>query len=492
MNNIVSWLVNKFGVVSLTMWAISILSTILERVVLFAVCAMILTLFVIFIRRIRSSRVRFAALTTFSFILFGMLYITFPFYEYPFPVTGYLFPGNHPFATALVLALFLAAGSWQSWWPHKDESGRRYHVQIGQISAAVLVSGVAALLLNGWALRPMARALHADPAVQQFAKGDFSGLEFDAENHLLFACGHGTRYLLAFQVDKLSSAPLKSQVEIDGPQSFAFNPKDQELYVANAKTETVFVLDATTLALKHRYSNVGITPGDVWVNWDQTTGHIFVASEVSRGKSSTIAIDQQTGQIRSIPFAAYITYQDPTKPWLYMDLEREPELVLYDTKTRKIIAHFNTRRKYLSRMGLNPDHSELLVSAPVNSAVLRLNAETLAQEGKIDAVFGVRTVAVDPVRNLLFVGSLTSNLVELIDLKTSARIAKYFVGPWLRTIALDTRSGTAYVSSIEGLFRIRYGSEVSQPSSSASSASTEFRKQMVFKDTNKNAISPSH
>jgi hypothetical protein len=91
--------------------------------------------------------------------------------------------------------------------------------------------------------------------------------------------------------------------------------------------------------------------------------------------------------------------------------------------------------------------------------IWRLNSETLAENGRIKTVLGVRTLAVDSVRNLLFAGSLTSNVVEVIDLTTNASVAKYYVGPWLRTIALDTASGTAYVSSIEGLFWIHYANK---------------------------------
>jgi hypothetical protein len=47
-------------------------------------------------------------------------------------------------------------------------------------------------------------------------------------------------------------------------------------------------------------------------------------------------------------------------------------------------------------------------------------------------------------------------MLEAIDLETKARVAKSYVGPWLRTIVLDTTRGVAYVSSIEGLFRVDY------------------------------------
>ena len=64
------------------------------------------------------------------------------------------------------------------------------------------------------------------------------------------------------------------------------------------------------------------------------------------------------------------------------------------------------------------------------------------------------------MRNLLLAGSLASNMLDVIDLETRARVAKYYVGPWLRTIALDSAAGVAYVSSIEGLFTINYATRI--------------------------------
>ncbi|TAJ85700.1 hypothetical protein EPO44_16235 [bacterium] len=133
-------------------------------------------------------------------------------------------------------------------------------------------------------------------------------------------------------------------------------------------------------------------------------------------------------------------------------------MVVYNTELRKFVASFDAGKRWLERMDMTPDQQELLVSAPVNSVILRFDPETLEFRGIIGAVLGVRTLAVDPVRNLLLTGSLISNMLEVIDLETKARVAKYYVGPWLRTIALDTEAGVAYVSSMEGLFRVDYTS----------------------------------
>jgi len=77
----------------------------------------------------------------------------------------------------------------------------------------------------------------------------------------------------------------------------------------------------------------------------------------------------------------------------------------------------------------------------LHSDVLRFDAQTLEFKGRIGTVFGVRALAVDAARNLLLTGSGLTNMVDVIDLKTKKRVAKHYVGPWLRAIALDQKAG---------------------------------------------------
>jgi DNA-binding beta-propeller fold protein YncE len=105
---------------------------------------------------------------------------------------------------------------------------------------------------------------------------------------------------------------------------------------------------------------------------------------------------------------------------------------------------------------MTPDQTEVLVASPVHSEVLRFDAETLDLKGSIPSIFGVRSLAIDPVRKLLLCGSMVNNLLEVIDLETNKRIAKYYVGPWFRKIVLDTNTGIAYISTGMGLYRVNY------------------------------------
>ena len=93
----------------------------------------------------------------------------------------------------------------------------------------------------------------------------------------------------------------------------------------------------------------------------------------------------------------------------------------------------------------------------VNGLVLDTvgDGDTLAVKGQIKSSFGVRTIAVDPKRNLLLTLSLVTNVLDVIDLNTYKSVKRYYLAPWLRSIVLDGE-GTAYVSCFSGLFRVSY------------------------------------
>ena len=99
---------------------------------------------------------------------------------------------------------------------------------------------------------------------------------------------------------------------------------------------------------------------------------------------------------------------------------------------------------------------EFFVAAPAKATALQFDAETLEHKTTIPIGFGGRTIAIDPIRGLLLSGSLVTHKLEVVDLSTQQQIAKYHLGPWLRTIVVDRDAGIAYVSSHEGLFTVRY------------------------------------
>ncbi len=306
--------------------------------------------------------------------------------------------------------------------------------------------------------------LHANPSVQKFAQGRFNWIELNPEQGMLYAVGHGTRYLLAFDVTQLEKPPTRSITEIGKTQSFAFNPERQEIYAMRAETGELLYLDALTLKAFKSVPIKDISPGDVWIAWDRITDSIVVASEADRETGTPFFMfDRESGAVlATIPLpvipTAFLIFH-PDEPRMYFNSFKDTYLVAWDTLEHQVVQKVETSQR-TDRMAFSPATSEVLVASPLDGAILRYDAETLEYKGDIPASFGDRTLSIDPKRNLLLVGNFINNRMQVIDLKTNEPLASFYLGPWIRTIALDAESGIAYVSTIHNLFKVDYVTDV--------------------------------
>jgi hypothetical protein len=333
---------------------------------------------------------------------------------------------------------------------------------LGRLPVALMVPAVAALLLSPYRLAELHRLLFPNPAVERFSQGNFNGLELDVEQQRLYASGYGFNHLQLYQLDALDRPPRQSPVETAYAQGFGYNPLDQELYVYHQDNQHLLVLDAATLELKKTIETPQLSPGDAWVVWDKFTGNLLIASEADELKGiPMVVINPKTGYlIDTLEIAPGFILPHPTRPLFFMTVsffQERNDLIVYNSELHQIVNETPVAEN-LDRLALTVYHDELELLAPsaLDATVLRLDPETLEHKGQINSLFGARAIAVDPVHNLLLSGSLVSHWLELIDLNSQQRLARFYVGPWLRGISLDSQAGVAYISSHEGLFKINY------------------------------------
>jgi hypothetical protein len=460
-DHVVTWLAQRLTLLDVTMWGIQILSTITERALLFVVCAVAMAVMIAVTRRIPSVRLRPFVPFAGALVLFGGLYA--------------IFPTRHGSTIALVLVLVVAMIQLPAWMPGRDAGSGAPRLGVFRwLVSVVVMPGLAVGLLNGWSLMPLAQAMHHDRAVRHVAAIDLDSLALDRENRLLYASGHGTRYLLAYDIDHLNQPPHVSGVRIDNAQSFSYSPVNREIYVFNDRDHALLVLNAKTLDLKKAIPDVRMTEGDSRIVYDRYTDTLFIASEggywglpTSEAGYPIAIVARSTGQLvytmkdcggLCIPGLIDI---HPRAPITYLVFPKR--VLAFNTVTRKMGDRPFQSDSWVDGMAFTPDGTELLVGAPLRAAVLRFDAESLAPKGTIGTVFGVRTLAVDPDRELLVSASLATNMVDVIDLRSRRRAATYYVGPWLRSISLDTKGGFAYISSTEGLFAVDYVSRLTTP-----------------------------
>lgn len=302
--------------------------------------------------------------------------------------------------------------------------------------------------------------LNYDPAVEKFAEGDFNWLEINFERRELYAIGPGLNFIMIFNMNQVNIPPQKAKTSIDRTQSFAFNPDLQEVYVYNNITREVLYLAAPDLTLVRTVPIPDLANGDVWVKWNKETDTISVSSEADLNNGIPFyLLDRQSGEtLATMPMpvipTAFIVFH-PEKPIMYFNSFKDTYLVAWDMEKHQIIKKTQTTPR-TDRMTFSPDTSEIMVASPLDGTILRYDAETLELTGKIKVSLGDRTIALDPARNLLIVGNFFNNKIKVIDLETETTLKTYYLGPWIRTIALDTKNGVAYVSTVRNLFKVTY------------------------------------
>lgn len=312
---------------------------------------------------------------------------------------------------------------------------------------------------NNQRILTLGEKLLSSPSVEKFAEGGYNWLDLNLENSLLYASGHNVNYIIAYNTQNLSLPPLKSKTQVGKPQSFAYNPILQELYVYRADTQELLYLDAVTLDLLRSVPVPNLSAGDVWINWHPEIDAITIASEADFEVGTPfLMMSRESGEIlASIPLPLIPTNVafDNENNIFFFNSFRDTYLVAWDMNSYQVIQQTEISPG-TDRLVYNSSTSEILIASAQEGAILRYDATTLEFKGKIETSIGDRTLALDQSRNLLLVGNFINNYVQVIDLKTYQPISRFYIGPWIRTITLDTKNGIAYISTIKNLFKLTY------------------------------------
>jgi DNA-binding beta-propeller fold protein YncE len=338
-------------------------------------------------------------------------------------------------------------------------SGRTASV-IQMLPGVILASGIAAAALNFEQLVPLEQAIRMPPEVSIIDRGNFNWIELDPTGQYLYVTGHGLQYLQRYDMMQPSEPPLLSSAPVDSAQGFTYDPEAGEIYVFNNVTQTLLYLDATTLELKRSLLVTEVSPGDSWMTVDPHTDTITIVSEADiRIGTPFVVLNRTTGEIldQRDDLDASSILVHPDKPVLYLSFSRyNTNVMTYDLE-QHVVSHQTPTDPRVDRMEYWEAANELLLASPVESRVIRFDADNLELKGTINANFGVRVIEVDPVRNLLLCGSLTTGTVAVFDLATGEQRGSFYLGPWLRTFALDPSTGTVYVSGNGALYKVNYG-----------------------------------
>jgi hypothetical protein len=325
---------------------------------------------------------------------------------------------------------------------------------------AVVTAVALGFLVSGARLVPMEQAARSGEAVNVVARGDFNGLALSSDGDHLFITGHGVPRLMRY--DLRTRAVTLAKAETGSSQGLAYDPDRREIMLHDRQADKIIVIGADDLQLRRMLPATDLSEGDAWIVVDSHA--VTVASEAnSRTGWPLLVIDRDTGRLlfrrREDPGNLLA---HPTLPIVYMSFfRRSSDLLSLDAETGRIAARVDAPER-LDRMEFDARRNELLAASTAEGQVLRYDATTLKPKGSYRAITGVRVMAVDASRDEMLVGSIATGEVALIELASGEVVKRWYLGPWLRTIKLDTARGTAFVSANGWLYSLRYAA--SRPS----------------------------
>ena len=332
---------------------------------------------------------------------------------------------------------------------------------------AFVVAGLlGAGLLEGTRLVSIEHWLRSSPEVRVVDHGDFNALTLDESRHCLFAPEGTSDHLRCYALDDSLRTYRSSDTTTGRSQGFGYDPVAGELYTYDRDANALLYFDAATLHRTRTVTGFDLSPGDSWIVYEPRTNAIIVASEADDVSGTPIiVVDRTTGAVRARrndPGNSFLVV-DPDRPVVYMSffatqVDRVPQtrgVMAYDVSGDSLVGH-GRRDERVDRAVLWQARHELLVTAPTEGRIWRIDTRTFQVTGTIRAALGVRPTAVDERRHLLLFGSTVDGCVTVVDLLTGRRTARFYLGPWLRTIALREADGIAYVSTIDALYELRY------------------------------------
>jgi DNA-binding beta-propeller fold protein YncE len=436
--------------------AMSVYGTMAARVVLLVLLVAVISGLAFLLRKVMTGRLWAVAVLAAAAVVYLLVF-------YLLPPLSLEDGGPISWRRVIVGAAFgctvLFAGLWiaAAWLAGRLHVPARSALLGSFLVALVSASAVASLVPHGYRLHQLTDLVIHDDAVSIALDANVNGIYINEARRRLYATGNGSDRVFAFSLDDLSAPPLLGQEGSGGSESLAFNEKDNEIYIFG--NQSLRVLDADSLKILETHSFPTVSPGDARPMWDEATRRLLVTSEADEVVGKPLIVLDRNGWkiIADENLMVGNAIKHPTSSRFYLSFFRyAAELVAYDIDTLKIGAEVRTHSKRFDRLEFDTTRNEVLVTAPMEGRIYRMDADTLEPKGSFKSDFGCRSLAIDAARGVMLCASLLSNNLVAIDLATHEVVASYRLGPWLRTVVIDKKTNRAYVSSRYGIYSVDY------------------------------------
>jgi len=250
-------------------------------------------------------------------------------------------------------------------------------------------------------------------------------------------------------------------------QYLTYNEYTNDLYIVDRAIPALITLDLNNYKIKNRIIDPIFNEGDCRAALCKNNLYVIDENNLNIYKIDLLnSVITMRKNISNIGESAFITYNEK-KDMLY-------------------VTNWLDNKEYQNYFiwGINPENLEIVrtirVPSPVSnilfddnktyvhigakeksflySYIFIYDTKTLKVVDKIKVPFGLREIAIDEKRNLLFAGNGLVNIVEVIDLKTKKIVNIFKCGNYLLVnMALDTKRKYCFVTTQHfGLFRFNY------------------------------------
>jgi len=237
------------------------------------------------------------------------------------------------------------------------------------------------------------------------------------------------------------------------------------LYLTDRASEKLVIMDINDYTIKGEVYHPMIDEGDNYIEYDRDSLYLLGEGE---NELKLIKVDLNTMKIvktNVIEIDAEGIYMAlDHKGMLYLTNMNHKERVYYiwvvDPSTLKIVKKVQVSGPILRVIFLKKK-DELYHTVPMRplfgSSVSIRDAESFKVKDTIIVPFGLRDIAIDKERELLFAGNVFTGIIEVIDLNTKNIIKLIKTSDYmLRKMELDTKNKNLYVTTWAGIYRYHY------------------------------------
>ncbi|MEC3880532.1 YncE family protein [Parapedobacter sp. 10938] len=263
-----------------------------------------------------------------------------------------------------------------------------------------------------------------------------------------------------YKLDPKTLAAVDS-IALDEVPGFGLgiNQKTQTLYTSDTRSNSVHAIDLKTGTVLATISNGAEKSHTREIAVDEKTNKVYV-SDV--GDPSTIwVIDGKTNQyLYSLEDAGKTATGlaiDSKKGLLYVTAMGDNEVHVYNTKTREKVTSFPSGSESPINIALDKKGNRLFITDSKNSVLTALNASTGKLLQKITVGENPIGVTFDAKHNRIFTANRKGQSLTVIDGKTYAIIKDIATEGLSNTVAVNPKTGEAYVTNKQVGSRVREG-----------------------------------